>query len=98
MNRIRKNVMRALLIFTFTISIAGISVAQKPEVKSVDRTQGAMQEIVTIKGAFFGTDASKIAVTFGASKADIISITDQILEVKVPYGTTYSTIAVTNLI
>ena len=39
----------------------------------------------------------KLAVTFGASKAQIISITDQIIEVKVPTGTTYNNIAVTNL-
>jgi gliding motility-associated-like protein len=97
MNKVRKNMMRALYVFTFMISIVKVSVAQRPEVKSIDRAQGAMEENVTIKGAFFGTDASKIAVTFGASKANIVSITDQILVVKVPSGTTYNTIAVTNL-
>ncbi len=57
-----------------------------------------MDEVVTIKGAFFGTDATKLAVTFGAAKAQIISLTDQIIEVKVPTGTTYNNIVVTNLI
>ena len=74
------------------------SFAQKPEIKSIDKISGAMDEVITIRGAYFGTDASKLAVTFGASKADILSVTDQILEVKVPFGTTYNTIGVTNLV
>lgn len=89
--------LRLLLLLTFVISTVHFSFAQKPEIKSIDRLSGAMEEVVTIKGAYFGTDASKLAVTFGASKAEIISVTDQILEVKVPVGTVYSTIAVTNL-
>lgn len=88
---------RVTWIFTFAISVVQFSVAQKPEVKSVDKSSGHTQETLTIKGAFFGTDATKLAVTFGASKAEILSITDQILEVKVPSGTTYDKIRVTNL-
>jgi len=71
--------------------------AQKPEVKSVDKTNGSMDEVVTLSGSFFGTDATKVAVTFGASKGTIQSVTDQLLEVKVPFGTTFQDIAVTNL-
>ena len=97
MNRMQTNTMRTVCLFTLMIITVLISEAQKPEVKSVDKLVGHMEEIVTIKGAFFGTDATKIAVTFGASKADVVSITDQILEVKVPFGTTYNNIAVTNL-
>ena len=90
--------MRAACIFTFVISTALVSLAQKPEISSVDKRAGHMEEVVTIKGAFFGTDASKVAVTFGAAKAQIISLTDQIIEVKVPDGTTYNDITVTNLV
>ena len=42
-------------------------------------------------------DATKLAVTFGASKGTIQSVTDQLLEVSVPSGTTYNTVGVTNL-
>lgn len=97
MNHIHRNIKHALCVFTFLIINFSNSVAQKPEIKSIDKTQGHMDERVTIKGSFFGTDATKIAVTFGASRAEIISITDQILEVKVPFGTTYNDVSVTNL-
>jgi gliding motility-associated-like protein len=89
--------MRAVLCFTFLISIALPSLAQKPEINSVDKRAGHMDEVVIIKGAFFGTDPTKVAVTFGATRAQIISVTDQILEVKIPAGTTYNTFTVTNL-
>ena len=98
MNRIQLSTMRALCIFTFMISTVLVSWAQKPEINSVDKQDGHMDEVVTIKGAFFGTDATKLAVTFGAAKAQIISLTDQIIEVKVPTGTTYNNITVTNLV
>lgn len=97
MNRKQTNTPRAICLFTFMMITVLLSEAQKPEIKSVDKWMGSMEEVVTIKGAFFGTDPTKIAVTFGASKADIVSITDQILEVKIPFGTTYNNIAVTNL-
>ncbi len=92
-----QNTVRAVCLFTFMISTVLTAFSQKPEIKSVDKWSGHVEEMVTIKGAFFGTDASKITVTFGAAKADIVSISDQILEVKVPSGTTYSGIAVTNV-
>lgn len=97
MNRMQKNITLFLCLFTFLIIAVQTSFGQKPEIKSIDKVQGPMADVVTIKGAFFGTDASKIAVTFGASKGEISGITDQILEVKIPSGTTYSDITVTNL-
>jgi gliding motility-associated-like protein len=72
-------------------------VAQKPEIKVVDKVNGAMDEVVTLTGSFFGTDATRLAVTFGASKGTIQSVSDQLLAVRIPYGTTYRDISVTNL-
>jgi gliding motility-associated-like protein len=72
-------------------------IAQRPDVKSVDKFSGSMDETVTIQGSYFGTDATKVAVTFGATKSSIQSVTDQLIQVKVPFGTTYNDIAVTNL-
>src|SRR5688572_27361758 len=97
MKRIQLFTIRLTFIFAFAISIVFVSLAQKPEINSIDKQSGHMEEVVTIKGAFFGTDASKVAVTFGASRAQIISVTDQIIEVKIPFGTTLNNIAVTNL-
>jgi gliding motility-associated-like protein len=85
----------------FIVAILAASVvvvrAQKPEIKSLSKSVGAMDELITIKGSFFGTDATKIAVTFGASKGVIQTITDQQIEVKVPFGTVLSRVSVTNL-
>jgi gliding motility-associated-like protein len=88
---------RGLYLFSVVIIAAQCAIAQKPEVKSVDKAKGHSQQTLTLKGAFFGTDESNLAVTFGASKADVVSTTDQILEVKVPSGSTYDNIKVTNL-
>ena len=71
--------------------------AQKPEIKSIDKVMGSMDEILTLRGSYFGTDATKMAVTFGASRGVIQSISDQQILVKVPFGTTYHTVSVTNL-
>jgi gliding motility-associated-like protein len=76
----------------------GLVVAQKPEIKSIDKLAGSMNEVVTLSGSFFGTDATRLAVTFGASRGTIQSISDQLLEVRVPAGATYYDIGVTNLL
>jgi gliding motility-associated-like protein len=57
-----------------------------------------MSETVTIKGSNFGTDATKLAVYFGAVKATILTVSNQLIEVQVPAGTTYESISVTNLV
>lgn len=96
-----KNVMKQSLKTFFFAAIACLianeGYSQRPDIKSIDKISGSMDEVVTIQGAYFGTDATKIAVTFGASKGSIQSVTDQLLQVKVPFGTTYHDIAVTNL-
>ena len=71
--------------------------AQKPEIKSIDKVMGSMDQLMTIKGSFFGTDATKMAVTFGATRGVIQTITDQQIEVRIPFGATYHTVSVTNL-
>ena len=98
MSRIQIHTLHVLCIFTLMISMSLVSVAQKPEIKSIEKLSGHMDEIVLIKGAYFGIDKTKVAVTFGAAQGEIVSITDQIIEVKVPSGTTYHNISVTNLI
>ncbi len=97
MNQLPTTFTRTFAILVWTLAIYLPVKAQKPEIKFVDKLAGSMDEIVTLRGAFFGTDPTRLAVTFGASKGEIISVTDQLLEVKVPFGTTYETISVTNL-
>jgi gliding motility-associated-like protein len=70
--------------------------AQRPDIRSVDKTSTSMSEKVTIMGSNFGTDATKLAVYFGAVKGTILTATNQMIEVEVPAGTTYRHIAVTN--
>ena len=84
MSRIQIHTLHVLCIFTLMISMSLVSVAQKPEIKSIEKLSGHMDEIVLIKGAYFGIDKTKVAVTFGAAQGEIVSITDQIIEVKVP--------------
>ena len=97
MNRVSSILQRTVALVVFATLVIHAVEAQKPEIKSVDKVMGSMDEIVIIKGSYFGTDPTKLAVTFGASKGVILSVTDQQLEVKVPFGTTYHTISVTNL-
>ena len=73
MNRIQIHTLRALCTLTFVISMALVSVAQKPEIKSVEKLSGHMDEIILIKGAYFGIDKTKLAVTFGAANGEIVS-------------------------
>lgn len=71
--------------------------AQKPEIKSVSKPSGNVTEIITLNGDNFGTDATKLVVFFGASKGTIESISNQVLEVRVPAGATFNNISVTNV-
>lgn len=80
----------------FFLAIAMPSFSQKPEIKSLDPTSGAMGHILTITGDNFGTDASVLSVRFGAAAANIISATNQLIEVEIPEGTTYEYVSVTN--
>src|SRR5262245_3165192 len=91
------HIRRITLLATMLFATVVIVHAQKPELKSLSRSMGAMDELITIKGSFFGTDATKVAVTFGASKGVIQSITDQQIEVRVPFGTVLRSVSITNL-
>jgi gliding motility-associated-like protein len=83
-----------LLVWSYCITT---SYAQTPVIQYVSKTSGSMEQIVTMKGSGFGTDATKVLVMFGAARADIVSVSDQVLTVKIPALTTYDNIAVTNL-
>lgn len=85
----------ATILIGALLSVSG-ALAQKPEITTVDKVNGSMKEVVTLKGSSFGIDSTKLAVFFGAQKASIKSITNQLLEVAIPPGTTYNNISVAN--
>ncbi len=58
-----------------------------PIVTSIDKTVGEVGDIVTVNGDKFSTDASQIAVRFGAvgvAQNEILSLTSTQIKVKVP--------------
>ncbi|MEX2233149.1 MAG: FG-GAP-like repeat-containing protein [Cyclobacteriaceae bacterium] len=95
MKTIHKGLTRLVLLTCF---IAGYTVcfSQKPVIRKVDKVSGSSGEVVTIQGTF-NNDATRTSVTFGAVKGGVQFISDQLLEVAVPAGTTYENIVVTDL-
>ncbi|HEV8512031.1 MAG TPA: FG-GAP-like repeat-containing protein [Cyclobacteriaceae bacterium] len=70
--------------------------AQVPFIKSVSKPSGKAQETVTIQGINFGTLSSNIKVTFGGVSSVPQTISDQLIEVNVPFGTGHDEIQVIN--
>src|SRR5882672_9908910 len=93
MKRIGINTIAGSLIF---LVCSYTTWAQKPEVKAIDKVNGGMAEVVTLRGSSFGTDATKLVVNFGAQRGTIESVTDQVLQVHIPSGATYNNISVAN--
>ncbi|WPP53215.1 FG-GAP-like repeat-containing protein [Catalinimonas niigatensis] len=71
--------------------------AQTPVITGIDKVQATVDEIITISGSGFGTDASNVQVTFGAIAAEVTGISESNIQAKVPPGATYSSISVTRL-
>lgn len=71
--------------------------AQRPIVNSISKTSAAIEEEISISGSGFGTSTANIRVYFGAVFAPAVSVSENLIKVKVPKGATYSSIAVTNL-
>jgi len=70
--------------------------AQTPRIYSVDKASAAPNEIVSIKGSGFGTTQANLAVYFGGVQGIINAVSDQLLEVKTPFGTSFDKITVFN--
>lgn len=85
-----------MMIFVFMFCINAM--AQQPVITSIEKNIASANESVFIKGSNFGSSITDVAVTFGAVKATtIVSVTDQLIEVKAPAGATYSNVSVTYL-
>lgn len=70
--------------------------AQVPYIKSVDFNSAKSQQTITLQGINFGTNASNIKVVFGSVTATPQAISDQLIEVVVPNGTSFDNIGVAN--
>jgi gliding motility-associated-like protein len=87
---------KAILLSITLFALSYFATAQKPTVLSVDKRNGSMGEVVTLKGSDFGVDPSKIKVFFGAAAGDINNISNQLVEVNVPPGATFDNISASN--
>ncbi|WP_305039576.1 FG-GAP-like repeat-containing protein [Fulvivirga ulvae] len=86
--------LKPLFIFLFFIFLAGKSFSQIPVIKEVSPNSAYAGQTISIKGANF--NASSI-VSFGGALGNVISRTDQLIQVEVPAAATYDLISVTNL-
>src|SRR6185369_10816582 len=85
-----------LLLSLFTLGQLPL-LAQVPFINSVSKTSARAQETITIQGIGFGTNASNVKVLFGgASSIPQGSISDQLIEVNVPFGVGHGEIQVIN--
>jgi len=90
---IPKNPLR--LVFFSIIAAHAVS-AQVPFLKSVSKSSAGSQETISIQGINFGTNAANVKVTFGGAAATPVTISDQLIEVKVPSATTFDNIGIVN--
>src|SRR5882724_9991593 len=85
-----------LLSTSLFIVCFGVAVGQVPFVKSLSKSSAGSQEIISIQAINFGTNASNIKVNFGSVTATPLTISDQLIEVKVPSGSIYENVEVIN--
>lgn len=70
---------------------------QKPEIFSVNRISGPAGSSVVISGSGFSTNSANLDVRFGGASGNILVAKENLIEVRVPVGSTYETVSVTNL-
>lgn len=87
---------KIFIVIIHTILLAHTVSAQVPFVKSVSKASAGSQETISIQGINFGTNASNIKVAFGGTNATPVTISDQLIEVKVPSASTFDNISVIN--
>lgn len=87
---------RPLIMMLFFITAYADCFAQKPVISGVDKTAGGNAEVITLHGTF-NSDATKVAVSFGAARGAVQFVSEQLLEVTAPAGATYENIVVTDM-
>ncbi|MCC5929525.1 MAG: VCBS repeat-containing protein [Cyclobacteriaceae bacterium] len=94
-----KKIISWLLFFALSAGLTCTRVySQVPVIHSLDKKTGTAEEFVTIRGSGFNTNPAQNVIFFGASTAETLSASASLLEVKVPAGTSFSHVSVTNLV
>ncbi|MBT1688441.1 FG-GAP-like repeat-containing protein [Dawidia soli] len=88
---------KTTLLAGFFLLLVTVSWGQRPVIQGIEQVSGSTGQLILIKGNSFGGDKTKLLVHFGAVQGTVESATDQTLKVRVPAGTTYSHLTVTNL-
>lgn len=65
-------------------SIATYMVIPTPTYKSISANRGNPDDVITISGSNFGDDASTVKVMIGSTAAEIVSVSDDKIQFKVP--------------
>jgi gliding motility-associated-like protein len=85
------------LLAGFFLLLVTTAWAQRPVIQGVEQVSGSTGQLVLIKGTSFGGDKTKLRARFGATPGIIESATDQTIKVRIPAGTTYQHLSVTNI-
>jgi hypothetical protein len=89
---------------TIAVEVAGagryetaqrLFVGPAPVVRVMEPTSGPPGARVTLRGDHFGSDASRVAVAFGAANATVVSAAPTVLVVTVPEGAASGRVSVT---
>lgn len=87
-----KILFKYFLVFCLFVS-ASQAIAQSAYIESISPKQGYSGQLISIRGlGLTGTDK----VLFGSVEGQIVSVTDQLVEAKVPSGATYDNISLFN--
>lgn len=86
-----------LFIATLLTFLSHFSQAQTLVISEIEPRQATVNEVISIHGRGFGSDANNLRVLFGAAAGQIVSTSDNLLKVSVPAGATTGSVAVVQL-
>ncbi|TFF35668.1 FG-GAP-like repeat-containing protein [Mucilaginibacter psychrotolerans] len=78
-----------------TITLIKNKPAVIPRIRSFSPLAGSVGSTIAVSGENFGTDAANILVYFDSRRAEVTTVSETSISVKVPPGVTYSRIGVT---
>ena len=93
----RVNYIKSAVFAVLCLRAAAVT-AQAPEIRIIDKPYAFPSQVVSISGLNFGSNPSQLAVFFGGIKGTINSVSDQLLEVQAPFGTTHNKISIFNTV
>lgn len=88
----------SILLLSILVWVPAVLMAQKPVIANVDPLASPMGREVVIVGSGFDVDPANLVVHFGAANGRIIEARENLISVRVPPGTTYKSVSVTNLV